>query len=144
MANDLVDVSSGDLITAQRQNDINMYIEFGTHAITTLSLDTGNGDIKTTGNFTDGTNAVTVAQMKSAYDGIIIPQVENKSGSDCSGSDGEVNRVLTLAKVPNTLFLVSVGGQVLFQDTDFIISGADITFLGKVWDTPKILIIYFT
>ena len=141
---DFVDYAEGDLITQNWANLIKDHLQDGTKGIVSLSLETaGGGDIKTTGNFTDGTNSVTAAQMKSAYDGIIVPQVENKSGSDCSGSDGEVNRILTLANVPNTLFLVSVGGQVLFQDTDFTISGADITFLGKVWDTPKILIIYF-
>jgi len=140
----LQDVNKGDIITSARQNEINDYIEHGTKGITTKSVDAGSGDIKTTGNFTDGTNSVTAAQMKAAYDGIIVPQVETKSGSDCSGNDGDTNRVLTLSNTPNTLFLVSVGGQVLYEGTDFTISGADITFLRKLWDSPKILILYFT
>jgi hypothetical protein len=36
---DLVDVFPGDLITAQRQNDINDYIHDGTHKINTLAID---------------------------------------------------------------------------------------------------------
>ncbi len=134
----LVDVSVGDLITAQRQNDINDYIEDGVIRVKTLGLEVVNGEL------TDGTDTVTIAQMKSAYDGLIIPVPETKLGSDCSGDSGDENRVLTLNATPSTLFLVCVGGQVLFQDTDYTISGANITFLGKIFNTPKILIIYFT
>ena len=44
---DLVDVLSKDLITAQRQNDINDYIEDGTHKVNTLSLDIGGTEVIT-------------------------------------------------------------------------------------------------
>ena len=144
MANELLDVSGGDLITAQRQNDINMYIEHGTHAITTLSLDSGSGEIKSTGNFTDGTNSVTAAQMKSAYDGIIVPQIETKSGNDCSGLDGESNRIITLANTPATMFLVVCGGQALNLTSDYSINGDEITFLNSIFDSMNITLLYFT
>jgi len=42
---DLADVSTGDLITASRQNLINDYVEDGTHRIDTLSLDIGGTEI---------------------------------------------------------------------------------------------------
>ena len=94
-------------------------------------------------NITDGTNTVTVAQMKSAYDGLITPTIETKSGSDCNGSDGESNRILTLNATPETLFLVSVGGMILTVTTQYTISGDEITFLNKVYDVMPILVLYF-
>jgi len=42
---DLADVSTGDVITAQRQNDINDYIHDGTHKINTLSIDVGGTEV---------------------------------------------------------------------------------------------------
>ena len=42
---DLSDVSTGDLITAARQNDINDYIQDGTHKVNTLSLDLGGTEV---------------------------------------------------------------------------------------------------
>ena len=140
----LLDVSSGDLITAQRQNDINDYIEQGTHAITTLALDAGSGDIKTTGNFTDGTNSVTAAQMKAAYDERCKPNLETKNGSDCTGSDGEKNRTLTLTNTPDYMGIIIIQGTCLIPDVDYTQSGDTITFLNKVWDSQKIVIQYFT
>ena len=44
---DLVDVLPKDLITSQRQNDINDYIEDGTHKVNTLSLDIGGTEVIT-------------------------------------------------------------------------------------------------
>lgn len=140
----LQDVSPGDLITSARQNEINDYIEDGLIRVKTLSLDTGSGDIKTTGNFTDGTNNVTASQMKSAYDGLIVPTVETKSGSDAGGSDGDSNRTLVLSNVPTTMFLLIYGGQCLVPTTDYSISGDTITFLNKVYNTVPIIVLYFT
>ena len=42
---DLADVSTGDIITASRQNDINDYIQDGTHKINTLSIDIGGTEL---------------------------------------------------------------------------------------------------
>ena len=134
----LVDVSSGDLITAARQNEINDYIEQGVIRVKTLSLEVTNGQL------TDGTDTVTVAQMKSAYDGIVVPNVNNKSGSDCSGIDNAKNRVLTLDAIPTTIFLISYGGQVLTLTNDYTVLGANITFLNNVNNNANILAIYFT
>lgn len=135
---DLQEKVENQIITSAWANLIKEYIEDGTHRIKTLTLEVVGE------NITDGTNTVTVAQMKSAYDGIVVPTIENKSGSDCSGSDGESNRILTLANTPSPLFLVSVGGQILTVTTDYTISTNQITFLGKIWDSMKILILYFT
>lgn len=141
---DIVEYAEGDIITSAWANLLKDHLQDGTKGIVSLSLEaTGGGDIQTTGNFTDGTNNVTASQMKSAYDGLITPTIETKSGSDCSGSNGESNRILTLNVVPNTLFLVGVGGQLLFLTTDYTVSGNQITFLGKIFDAPKILVLYF-
>lgn len=140
----LVQVSSGDLITAQRQNDINGYIEEGTHAIVTLSLEaTGGGDIKTTGNFTDGTNSITAAQMKSAYDERLIPNIDEKTGANCSGTDGEINRTLQLSSTPYVVGLVFVSGTPIHPTAQFTLSGDTITFLNKIWDSANITVLYF-
>jgi len=42
---DLADVSTGDLITAGRQNLINDYVQDGTHKINTLSIDIGGTEL---------------------------------------------------------------------------------------------------
>lgn len=141
---DFVEYSQGDLITSAWANLIKDHLQDGTKGIITLSLDSGSGDIKTTGDFTDGTNAVTAAQMKSAYDGIVVPVPESKTGADCSGASGDKDRVLTLASTPSTMFLVSVGGQVIYETSDYTRSGADITFLNNVLNSMGIVVLYFT
>jgi len=141
---DLTEKRNGDLITPEWANLIKDYIQDGTHAITTLALDAGSGDIKTTGNFTDGTNSVTAAQMKSAYDERCKPNLETKNGSDCTGSDGEKNRTLTLTNTPDYMGIIIIQGTCLIPDVDYTQSGDTITFLNKVWDSQKIVIQYFT
>lgn len=76
-------------------------------------------------------------------------ETESKRGSDCTGSDGATNRVLTLA---NTLitdsdsFLVSVSGLVLIPDVDYTAthssSASTITFLNPIFDEMYIVIQY--
>lgn len=72
-----------------------------------------------------------------------LSRIENKLGSDCSGVSGTINRVLTLTELPDTLGFVSMGGQVLYENIDYTISGKEITFLNNVLDSFKILVMYF-
>jgi len=71
----------------------------------------------------------------------------DKLGSDCSGSDGATNRVLTLTNTQlTTKIIVFKEGTLLHPNTDYTVShkdsGTTITFLGKVWNSQKIDGIY--
>ena len=79
---------------------------------------------------------------------LICPQKATKLGSDCSGSDGAVNRTLTLThpSIYSTGILVTVNQASLHEGTglDFTASGNVITFLNNVWDVDKVQVVYFT
>ena len=79
-----------------------------------------------------------------------VPTSENKRGSDCSGSDADASRVLTLANTSTTKsggFLVFVNGLSL-HSADYSAthssSASTITFTNKVWDNDYITVVYFT
>jgi len=74
---------------------------------------------------------------------------ETKRGSDCSGSNGETNRVLTLANTQLTQsggFNVFVNGLNLVPTTEYVVTHSDsastIKFLNIVWDTDYIVVVY--
>ena len=75
---------------------------------------------------------------------------ENKTGADCSGTDGDASRVLTLANTELTKaggFFVFVNG--LFQHSTQITvthaaASSTILFVDKLWDADKIAVIYMT
>jgi len=74
---------------------------------------------------------------------------ESKRGSDCTGSDGEANRALTLANTQLTQsggFNVFVNGLNLVPTTEYSVTHSDsastITFLNVVWDTDYIVVVY--
>ncbi len=76
------------------------------------------------------------------------PQTEQKAGSDCNGSDGAVNRVLTLSNTTTSANeLVVVDGQVYRLTDDYTVShlaaSTTITFKGKIWDSQKIDVRYY-
>lgn len=78
------------------------------------------------------------------------PNSENKRGSDCSGSDGAVSRILTLANTDTTksgAFGVYINGNRV-HSADITVShlsaSSTITFSIKVWDTDYIAVDYFT
>jgi hypothetical protein len=79
-----------------------------------------------------------------------VPTQENKDGSDCSGSDGDASRVLTLANTVTSDMgaeIVVVNGLVLHSadyTASHLASSSTITFTNKVWDSDKIKVIYFT
>ncbi len=75
---------------------------------------------------------------------------ESKLGSDCSGSDGAANRVLTLANTQTTVqggFLVYASGLALALTTEYTVdhnnSGTEITFLNRMWDDMTIVVNYY-
>ena len=73
---------------------------------------------------------------------------DKKRGSDCSGSDGEANRVLTLSNTDSTeAVIVAVNGAVWIEDTDYTVShlaaSSTITFINRIADAMHIEVIYF-
>lgn len=79
----------------------------------------------------------------------LTPTTESKLGSDCSGSNGASNRVLTLANTKNTVqggFLVYASGLALALTTEYTVdhnnSGTEITFLNGMWDDMTIVVNY--
>ena len=79
-----------------------------------------------------------------------VSRIENKLGSDCTGSSGDTNRVLTLGNtnlVKDDL-TVYLNGLILEKDTQYTLNnkivGATITFLSAVWDDQQILVNYTT
>ena len=77
------------------------------------------------------------------------PDVENKRGSDCNGSDGDANRVLTLANTAlSSNEFVVVNGLVLHADHDYTVShksaSSTITFLNAIDDSAYIAVRYYT
>lgn len=79
-----------------------------------------------------------------------ISSQENKTGADCSGTDGDALRVLTLANTEITKdggIFVFVNG--LFQHSTqititHIATETTIKFTDKLWDTDKIAVVYMT
>ncbi len=75
---------------------------------------------------------------------------EHKTGSDCSGSSGDSNRVLTLANTNLTQqngFLVYASGLALALTSEYTVShlsaSTTIIFLKPLWDDMTILVNYF-
>ncbi len=75
---------------------------------------------------------------------------ENFTGNDCSGSDGEKNRVLTLSNSNKTLdtgFLVFLDGNAVVNGTHYSVNhkyaSSEITFSVAVWDSQNIIIHYY-
>lgn len=68
---------------------------------------------------------------------------ESFVGADCTGSDGDSNRVLTTS-ISNAIgkIIIFADGQFLRETNDYTTSGNDITFLIKIWDTHKIDVQY--
>lgn len=80
----------------------------------------------------------------------LTPTTENKLGSDCSGSDGASNRVLTLANTLTTVqggLLVYVDGSAISLTTNYTINhnntGSEITFLDALADSAVIIVNYY-
>lgn len=77
-------------------------------------------------------------------------RTETFDGSDCTGSDGDLNRVLTLGNTNLTVdqgFLVFVNGLYYTNGTDYSVVHADadtpITFLVAMYDDSAITVVYY-
>jgi hypothetical protein len=76
-------------------------------------------------------------------------KTENKLGINCTGTNGSVNRVLTLINTRETVqngFLVYASGLALLLDSEYSVdhksSGTEITFLNRLWDDMTIVVQY--
>ena len=83
-------------------------------------------------------------------DQLVNWKIQNSSGSDCSGSSGESNRILTLENTnvtTNAGLFVAVSGLKLTLDTDYTISNlsssSTITFLNPLWENMTIVAKYY-
>ena len=77
--------------------------------------------------------------------GNFLQTLEQFAGSDCSGSDGDADRVLTASTVTSALgeIMVVKDHQVLRKTDEFTVTGNAITIIGKTWDEAKLEVIYF-
>ena len=76
----------------------------------------------------------------STVKGGLTFNVENFSGSDCTGSDGAKNRTVDLANTPSEQ-VVFLNGLQLKETSQYTISGDTVTFLVDVWDDMNISVI---
>jgi hypothetical protein len=76
------------------------------------------------------------------------PTIEDKLGSDCSGNDNDVNRVLTLSNLGltdnETLFLDGVQlTPTIHYTISHLAASSTITFIVPVWNIQNIRVIYY-
>ena len=71
-------------------------------------------------------------------------QLEQFTGSDCDGSDGDANRNLTTSGISSRYEdeIIVIDKMVLRQTDDYTISGNVVTFTSNVWDSQEIDIYY--
>ena len=80
----------------------------------------------------------------------LFPHTRFYSGSDCSLSDGDASRVLTLNNTKTTnngALIVSVDTATLDDNRRTIAhktAGTTVTFTGKIYDAQRIVVIYYT
>lgn len=77
------------------------------------------------------------------------PNTENKRGSNCSGSDGNSNRILILSNTAtSTNEMIVLNGQVLTLTEDYTMVhntvSSTITFIANIDDTDYISVRYYT
>lgn len=61
----------------------------------------------------------------------------NYTGSDCTGDDGDTDRVLSSA---SAVTQVVVDNQSLHPDIDYSLSGTAVTFINQLWNQSNITI----
>lgn len=61
------------------------------------------------------------------------------TGADCTGSNGVVNRTLTLEKETGIDTEVKVNKATLIKDSEYTASGKVLTFLVKIYNTNVIV-----
>ena len=77
-------------------------------------------------------------------------KTENYTGADCTGSNGDANRVLTLSNTSLTIddgLLVYASGLALAVTSEYTIThsatSSTITFVNRLWDDMTIIVKYF-
>ena len=102
-----------------------------------------DGDLTVTGD-------IGATKFVRGSDTVLIPESANYRGSNCSGSDADANRILTLTNTRLTVddgLGINING-LLLHSADYSIShyssGTNITLTNKVWDTDYIAVTYFT
>ena len=68
------------------------------------------------------------------------PGGDTFDGSECTGTDGNASRTLTVPFAVKDNSLIFVGGRILFLTDDWTHDGSVITFLVRVDNTDKILV----
>ena len=73
-----------------------------------------------------------------------VPLVDNKLGSDCSGTDADLNRTISTDNEIEGAIAIGINGAWAHEGAglDFTRSGNTITFLNAIDDTAKISIVY--
>lgn len=64
--------------------------------------------------------------------------VEQHDASDCTGTSGASNRVLTVTKSIFSSTIIVVDKMVMERGNDISVTGQDVTFLGALFDDSKI------
>ena len=130
------DETDTDRIFAEDINTIKDAIDDAEAGINTEQVEIdGTTVIDSSGDIQDGTG-VTVHKDK-------------KTGTNCSGSDGAKNRVLTLSNTNTTQqVIVMVAGAFLAEDTDYTVthnsSSSTVTFLNNLKNSMKIEVLYWS
>ena len=112
------------------------------------AIDDGTSGINTEQLEIGGTIAINSSGLIQNGTGV-YPQKQQSTGADCSGSDGDANRVLTLSNTKTTKqVIVNAGGTFLFETNDYTVThnstNSTITFLNKLADNTNIEVIYFS
>jgi len=95
-------------------------------------------------------NKVLSNDWNSLIDAVWLPVQENKRGSDCSGSDGAVNRILTLANttLTDTARIQVWKNGLLLHDGQYTVthaaSASTVQFTDAVFNTDYIKVVYST
>ena len=123
-------------VYAEDHNGIKGAIDDATVGINTKEVEVGGVEvIDSSGDVKDGTG--------------VVSHKDKKQGSDCTGSDGDQNRILTLTNTKTTQnVIVMVSGTFLVEDQDYTpahnATSSTITFLNRLADTQYIEVIFFS
>ncbi len=135
---DLVDVSAKELITAQRQNDINDYIEDGTHKVNTLSLDIGGTEVITAARSISGIVNITASGNLTVENSIFNLTTGKLIDINTTRSGAEDTRVIDMGIADTSTSAdfgyfrgetTSTAGSRYFFEVQMTSDGGDVTTL---------------
>jgi len=123
----------------------------------------GTGYTITGGTLTDGTIQITGGDLTSADDVNATEFFQNGNkvidsadivkeklvGTNLDGTDGLVNRNLTLSNTPTTInMIISAGGRFLSEDDEYnvthVAAGSRVKFSVEMWNDTQIEVTYWT